>query len=127
MTKQSLKSLLKTTLPKSSLDAWLVRNVCNRTGQAAFDSLHDIAKHGCESGCVSELIYTSDCLKFYEKFEDKIWNVVEDHRQNTGQTLGQFLDSFSSPIEDEVTLKVKLSWFAVEESAHKLVCRSLPY
>ena len=127
MTKRSLKTLLKTDFNKPSLESWLIKNVCQRVGCNAFDALDDISTHGCESGCVSELIYTTDCLRFYRRFETHIWERVHEFLENTGQTLGQFLDSFSSKIEDETSFKIKLTWFAVEETAHQLVCRFLPY
>jgi hypothetical protein len=127
MTKQQLKQLIKTDIHTRSLDAWLIRNVCNHVGCPPFDSLDDITRHGCESGCVPELIYTTDCLHFYQRFEANIWDIIRTFLEDTGQSLGQFLDGFSSDIQDEITFKVKLTWFAVEETAHKLACRLLPY
>lgn len=85
------------------------------------DQLQDIVNHGCSSGCVGEVIYTYDCIKFYNKYEDAIWEIVDDFRNNTGQTLGEFIDSFNFTIEDQDRLKVCLCWFAVEQVAYQLL------
>ncbi|PZM81816.1 MAG: hypothetical protein DKM50_05400 [Candidatus Margulisiibacteriota bacterium] len=95
--------------------------VCNRTGYSINGQLQDIINHGCVSGCVGEVVYTSDCLSLYRKYEKSIWDMVEEFRNNTGQTLGQFIDSFCSAIEDEDTLKVYLCWFAVEQMAGQIL------
>jgi hypothetical protein len=126
ITKQKLKTYLKEKFEykherRASVDAWLIRTVCADTGYSLEESLRDISAHGCGSGCVSGLIYNNDCLRFYSKYEKSIWDAVEDFMDNTGQTLGQFLDSFSSKITDETTLKVWLAWFAVEETAFRLL------
>ena len=75
----------------------------------------------------SEVLYTLDCLRFYKRFEANIWDIVRTFLKETGQSMGQFLDGFSSDIQDETTFKVTLTWFAVEETAHKLACRLLLY
>ena len=42
------------------------------------DELHDIAQHGCESGCASSHIYYSDTVDFYEKHKDEINDYICD-------------------------------------------------
>lgn len=46
---------------------------------------------------------------------------------DTGLTLGQFIDTCNSPITDEYSFKVTLTWFAVEQAADRLACQCLPY
>ena len=120
MTKQSLKTLIGTHFHKRSLEAWVIRTICNRVGYNPAELLSDIARHGCESGVVSELIYTTDCLRFYTRFESNIWDIIRTYLDDIGYTLGEFLDGFSSDIQDEITFKVQLVWFAVDRVAYQL-------
>lgn len=126
MTKTALRQYLTQRFTcqhkrQHSIEYWLIRFVCRGRGYSPQGQLEDIVHHGCSSGCVGELIYTCDCLKFYQKYEDKIWELVYEFRQDTGQTLGQFIDSFSSVIEDEDSLKVSLGWFAIEQTAFRIL------
>ena len=125
MTKQTLKHLVKAQFKTNSIEAWLIRLVCKEKGCSASDKLYDIVRHGCISGCISELIYYNDCLKFYTRFEEEIWARVNDFRESTGFTLGQFLDGFASSLEDAVAFKTYLAWFAVEHTAHHLLAQCL--
>ena len=36
------------------------------------DTLRDISNHGCASGCAHRHIYTSDCVDFYNNYQDEI-------------------------------------------------------
>ena len=47
-------------------------------------TIREISNHGCESGIVSELIYYSDTVKFYNAFEDEIWNRLDAAATNIG-------------------------------------------
>lgn len=132
ITKTRLNRYLKQDYPnyyerKHSVMGWLVRKLCQLRGIHPRDFLHDITQHGCSSGIISELIYTQDCVAFYATFESQIWDQIMEDMDTTGQTLGQFLDAFSIPITDESSLKVALSWFAVEKAAHRVMCHFLPY
>ncbi len=106
---------------KNSLEAWLICYLCKNTGYDIRSHLKDIATHGCVSGCVSELIYNTDIICFYKKYEPQIWAMVSEYTQSTGQSLGQFLDSFKSVMEDEIDFKIALSWFAVEALAYRFL------
>ncbi len=126
ITKNSLKTYLTTNYSNKfeknhSLENWLIRIICQRTGYTAEGQLKDIVTHGCISGCVGELIYYADCIAFYSKYEKQIWELIYNFMQNTGQSLGQFIDSFSVQIEDETNLKVYLSWFAIEQISFQLI------
>ena len=43
------------------------------------EQLHDIALHGCASGCASKHIYTSDCVKFFDEYEYEITDYIEEN------------------------------------------------
>jgi hypothetical protein len=126
ITKKALKAYLKAEFEykherKRSLEAWLVRYLCQESGYEPENHLIDIVTHGCVSGCVCPLIYNSDIKRFYEKYEAQIWSLVYEFMQNTGESLGQFIDSFSHKITDELSLKVWFSWFAVEHLADRFL------
>ena len=131
ITKKALKNYLKEQLPhayqhRKSIEGWLIRRLCKERGTEIESRLNDIVTHGCSSGCVSEVIYDSDCFKFYAKYSGKIWSLVMDALENTGQTLGQFLDSLNAPVEDRSSFKRILVWFAIEETAHRLISELTP-
>jgi hypothetical protein len=104
-----------------SLETWLVRHLCHYSGADIENHLKDIATYGCQSGCVSDLIYNADIIHFYTKYESQIWEQVHDYIESTGQTIGQFMDSYKSGIEDEIDLKVHLTWFAIEYLAYRFL------
>ena len=43
------------------------------------EQLHDIAMHGCASGCASEHIYTRDCVRFFDDYESEITDYIEEY------------------------------------------------
>ena len=107
---------------KQSLLYWLIQYMSKKAKHVdPASQLNDIVHHGCISGCIGEVVYTRDCVAFYQHFEAQIWELVFEFRQETGQTLGQFLDGFRADFEDEDTLKVYLGWFAIEQTAFRLL------
>ena len=107
---------------RQSLSYWLIKYMDKKSPYYDMDSqLKDLVNHGCASGCIGDVIYTWDCLKFYQKYEQQIWELVYEFWQDTGQSLGQFIDSFSVGIEDEDSLRTYLSWFAIEQTAFRLL------
>lgn len=122
ITKTQLKILLVTLHPQAkarrqSVDAWLVRYLCGLAGGEVEINLKDISLHGCISGAVGPLIYYTDCIAFYDTFSASIWEKIEEFLDTTGQSLGDFLNGFSTPLDSEVHFKTSLAWFAVEASA----------
>ena len=43
------------------------------------EQLHDIAMHGCASGCATQHIYTSDCVEFFDAHEYEITDYIEEN------------------------------------------------
>jgi len=128
ITKTQLKATLSDLYPNAknrhnSVEAWLIRLICNETGCDVQNRLEDIARYGCISGSVGPLIYYSDCMAFYTKFSAQIWYKIEAFLDTTGQTLGDFLNGFSTPLDTEESFQTSLAWFAVEESATRLLER----
>jgi hypothetical protein len=119
MTKKSLKVLLK-TCDRNSIKAWVIRWVCGSVGAAPTDLLSDLCHHGCASGMVSDLIYTHDCVRFYDRFESDILEIVDEFLDDTGSTFGEFITHLQPEVFDLVSLKNALAWFAVEHIAYEL-------
>jgi len=67
----------------------------------------DLANHGCISGMISGLIYTSETHAFYDKFYHEIEELRHEFESSTGEPL---------PIKDN-DLKNFLAWFGFEETA----------
>lgn len=78
----------------------------------------DVLQYGCVSGCVSELIYYSDTLAFYEEYKEEINNLLN----NIGLNMSD-LNGFDE--EDPLCLETNnrnlLAWFGFEETLRMLV------
>ena len=119
-TKKALKGQLKTCGQKS-VKAWVIRWVCGSVGVTPTDRLSDLSRHGCGSGMISELIYTHDCIRFYDRYEASILEIVDEFLDSTGETFGEFITHLHPEVFDLVSLKNALAWFAVEETAYRLL------
>ncbi len=120
MTKKALRVLLK-QCPSNSVKAWVIRWVCGSVGVNPTDRLSELSRHGCISGIISELIYTQDCVRFYDRFEASILEIVDEFLESTGETFGEFINHLRPEVFDLVSLKTTLAWFAVEETAYRLL------
>ena len=89
-------------------------------------TIREITLHGCISGVVSELIYYSDTVKFYDAFEDEILNRLDAATTNIGSSdiisfIGTYLDT--RHIGSLTQFKNALAWWAVEDTANDLANR----
>ena len=89
-------------------------------------TIREITRHGCVSCIVSELIYYSDTVKFYDAFEDEIWNRLDAAATNIGSSdiisfIGTYLDT--RHIGSLTQFKNALAWWAVEDTANDLANR----
>ena len=62
---------------QSSIREWLLDTQERST-------IEDVTRHGCQGGTISELIYYHDTSAFYEKYQDEIWDKLEDTRADMG-------------------------------------------
>ena len=84
----------------------------------------DVVSHGCVSGCVNALIYYGDTSKFYDQFEDEIWEMLEEDtssfgNQNIFETISQF--NGAKNVGSLTQFKNLLAWYSVEETCRKIV------
>lgn len=106
-------------MTKKTIKEWVLEEVKDETLH-----LEDVVQHGCVSGCVGSLIYYSDTVKFYDQFEDEIWDMLHEDTENFGndnilQTIGQF--NGAKNVGSLNQFKNLLAWYAVEETCRKLL------
>lgn len=86
--------------------------------------LMDLAHGGCASGMVSELIYTGDAVKFYERHQSIIDKRLYESLQDCGAQPDKFFANAgwdkNDPLAREDENKVILAWFGFEEAARDL-------
>ena len=63
--------------------------------------IQDVLRHGCVTGIIPQLIYTTDCDEFFTNNMDEIFELYNEKRDE-GYELNFDID------------KVSLSWFAFE-------------
>ena len=81
-------------------------------------TINDVLQYGCVSGCVSELIYYKDTIKFYKDYE----NDINDELAHTMHDCGfdSFVELFGDKWdkEDPTALHTQnqnlLAWFGFE-------------
>lgn len=73
------------------------------------DFFHNLIKHGCVSGMVSNLVWYSQTHQFFDKHYDEIDDMRMDYEEATGQQ-----------IQIKHDLKNFFAWFAFEEVAYQL-------
>jgi|TARA_R100001530_G_scaffold111476_2_gene78599 hypothetical protein len=82
--------------------------------------ISDVASHGCVNGCVPELIYYSDTIKFYEENEDLIWEILFDCAESMDTSILTMLDSHNKNVGNLCVFKNLCVWFAVDMTAIKI-------
>lgn len=75
---------------------------------------------------MSELIYYNDTIKFYDYFENEIWDRLDAATTNIGASdiisfIGTYLDT--KHIGSLIQFKNALVWWAVEDTANDLANR----
>ena len=94
---------------------WLLENVK--------ENLKDIATHGCEGGFAGLTMY-SETSSLYDTYEKEIWEMLSEDSENfgDGNILG-FITSLngSKNVDDEVTFKNLLVWYAAERLADQII------
>ena len=92
--------------------------------QEVSDLLNDVLEHGCQSGIVSELIYYSDTLPFFEKYKEEINELLTNTMSELGSDspVDVFGDKWDK--DDNLALETNnrnlLAWFAFEETVREM-------
>ncbi len=83
----------------------------------------DLSNHGCVSGMVSELVWYTQTLAFFEKHSDEINTLIKDFMESVGEK--GVIQGFKGYDEDDPLCLYEnnrnlLAWFAFEETAYQL-------
>lgn len=114
---------------KRHSDSPLTKAVCNFVIRRWHDYMNkeriftDVLLHGCVSGCVAELIYTSDCIAFYEKYKKEINALLtESMRETETQSPKEILRKWEERdyFAEDVNNQSLLAWFGFEETLWKI-------
>ena len=89
------------------------------------DTLRDIARYGADAG-YHLITYNKDIVELHDKFENAIWDLVEELAENESTTVLGLMDRISSRktglhITRMTTLYCQLVWSAVEYAAYKIL------
>ena len=104
-----------------------VKSICESESENYDDGIwgfiKDLRQGGCISGLVGSLIYYSDTIEFYDKFENEIQELIDNYTQEFGYNNRlEFISSLngSENVYGNEQLKNLLAWFAFEETAFHL-------
>lgn len=90
----------------------LARSIRRSLGK---DQRHDVYTHGADSGWPG-FSYTSDCVRFYNRHETAIWELLSDDAENMGESIPQFIAGFRrvDMAYSGDGFKNLLTWYALE-------------
>lgn len=125
-TKKFLKDMKKETtsrLKKRVINDLLGNGV---NTEDLFKHMEDIVKYGCQSGCVSSLIYYKDTTRFFDNYRSEILEYVNDYINECSEDEYLQLnkgDIVISKNQKRFTDEEKnfLTWFIYEEIVNDLL------
>lgn len=117
---------IKITQDMNALEKRVARMV-NRHAQdcdnGAVDFLADVLQGGCQSGIEGELIYYTDTLRFYRRYQDEINAMLTEALQESGieSPAALFGDKWDNddPLARDTLNQNLLAWFGYEETCRK--------
>ena len=80
-----------------------------------FETMQEIASHGCESGVCSQHIYYGDTIKFFNTYEDEIVEYIES---NYGTEF--LVEMFQNTDADLTVYKNNVVWCFIEMIAFEV-------
>lgn len=89
---------------------YIVSNYNKPEDRLAF--IEDLARHGCGSGMVSELIYYSDTEAFFKKYSEEIFEIASELEEATGETI--------APPAGKDNKSNWYAWFGFEETTRNV-------
>ena len=104
-----------------------VAGIAGERGEDCLDFIKDVLSDGCISGTVSELVYYSDTIAFYQKHKKDIQRLVAEmmREYGTDSMRGLFDNNFDTkdPFCEGVENQNLLAWFGFEEALKTLADR----
>ena len=83
----------------------------------------DVLSHGCQSGCVAELVYTTDCVAFYARHQKEINAMLsESMREAEAQSPKDMFREWeeSDCFAEGVNNQNLLAWYGFEETLWRI-------
>lgn len=83
----------------------------------------DVLYHGCQTGCVCFLIYTDDCVEFYQKHQKEIDELLNEIMSESGiYNLNELFKDWDEedPLGRGKTNQNILAWFGFEETLRNI-------
>ena len=124
LTLQNIKSIKQktTSLLTKRVCNYVIENWTSDDNKKAIFT--DVLNYGCQSGIVSDLIYYSDTVKFYNKYKDEINELLYCISADCGifdlsQLFGDKWDK-EDPLANETTNQNLLAWFGFEETLRNI-------
>ena len=121
-TKKQLKEI---KVEGNNLDKKVINILMEQGNAENIESyINDLLQHGCQSGMVGELIYYTDTVAFYKKYQKEIKEMLKEIMQETGFTspkelFGEKWDDEDIFAEDDLNQNL-LAWFGFEETVRKI-------
>mgnify|MGYP001171639648 FL=1 len=118
---RELKQIVeKNDIGTKSIQGWVLNNIPK-------DQWQEIIEHGLESGMVSDLIYYNDTVDFHDKYENEIWDMLyeakDDFSSEKDESVLRFISKLNGGqnVGSLTQMKNLLTWWAVEETVHRLI------
>lgn len=121
--KQQFKEILR--FATTAIEKIVAKDASESENDDAWTYIEQVSQHGCSSGIVSDLIYTSDTVKFYQKHKAEIWQQLYEDAENAGETVMAYIAAtrWGEQITDEDTFENNLAWFGYEAACQRLLDR----
>lgn len=123
LTKKAIEEIKRSTNNK------LTKKVCNvllekGTAEDIESYINDLLYGGCQSGVEGSLIYYSDTIAFYKKYQTEIKELLKEVLEETGfkspeELFREKWDSDDIFAEDTNNQNL-LAWFGFEETVRKI-------
>lgn len=120
-----------TTRLERHVQRW-VNDKAQDYNDGALGVLKDLFYGGCSSGMVNHLIYTTECVKFFQTHRREITALLKETMDSTGEhDLSKIFSNTKSmtwdaedPLAQEDGNRNILAWFGFEETARILAERN---
>lgn len=128
MSKTISSSHAETSLDRSVLK-WINSKAGDYDKTGAKGVLEDLMQGGCASGIVNDLIYTTDCVRFYKRHQKEIDALLKETMDESGEyDPAKLFQRSNWDVEDPLAREDQnqniLAWFGFEETARKLADRA---
>ena len=115
-----------TTRLERNVQAWVNGRAADYDNGAG-GVMKDLFYGGCASGMVNHLIYTRDCVRFFQTHRRDISALLAEMIESTGEGVDSlFGDKWEKedPLAQEDPNRNLLAWFGFEEAARQLAERN---